>query len=150
MNPKLILGLALVLIGGWSAHADSVIFPVTPTNLDQGQFAFSVSTNLTQEGISFHVTIAAKTGEIYPDSQAHLSTVTKTPNAGTIQPVKSVTLKKNDHFWTADFITTPELLKTPGICFVFIAQGHAINNGKTIPMPSAEFYEIKLEDFLRR
>ena len=149
MKPKFILWLALVLIGVLSVYADSMIFPVTPISLDQGQFVFSVSTNLTQEGISFHVTITAKTGVIYPDSQAHLNTVTTTPNSGTIQPVKSVILKKNDHFWTADFVATPELLKTPGVCFVFIAQGHTIKNGKAIPIPSADFYEIKLQDFLK-
>jgi len=133
MNPNLLLCLALVLSGGFSAHADSMIFPVTPTNLDQGQFVFSVSTNSTPEGISFHVTITAKTGVIFPDSQADLSTVTKTPNSGTIQPVKSVILKKNDHFWTADFIATPELLKTPDLCFIFTAYCHTIENGNRQP-----------------
>jgi hypothetical protein len=149
MKLKLILGLALVLSGGLSAYADSMIFPVTPTNLDQGQFVFSISTNSTPAGISFHVTITAKTGVIFPDSQADLSTVTRTPNSGTIQPVKSVTLKKNDHYWTADFIATPELLKTPDLCFVFTAYCHATENGKSILMDCADFYKVKLQDFLK-
>jgi hypothetical protein len=38
-----------------------------------------------------------------------------------IQPVKSVNLKKDEHTWTAEFVATPELLKTSGICFVFTA-----------------------------
>jgi hypothetical protein len=77
MKNKLILCLALVLSGILSLYGKSTVQFVTPKTLDQGEFVFSISTNSTQNGISFHVTITAKTGEIFPDSQADLSIVTK-------------------------------------------------------------------------
>jgi hypothetical protein len=97
-------------------------------------------------------TLAAKTGEIFPDSQADLSIVTRQTESspGSIRTVEQVTLKKEDHTWTADFVATPELLKTPGICFVFTAYAHDVENGKTFQMPGADFYAVRLLDFLKK
>jgi len=69
---------------------------------------------------------------------------------GSIRTVKQVTLKKEDHTWTADFVATPELLKTPGICFVFTAYAHDGENGKTVQMPGADFYAVRLLDFFKK
>jgi hypothetical protein len=152
MKPKLILCLALVLSGNLSSYGESTQIFVTPKTLNQGEYVFSISTNSTQEGISFHVTITAKKGVIFHDSQADLSIVNRETESspGSIRTVKQVTLKKNDHTWTADFVATPELLKTPSICFVFTAYCHVIENGKTVSMPCADFYEVKLLDFLKQ
>jgi hypothetical protein len=150
MKPKLLLCLALVLADILCSYGKSTQILVTPKTLDQGEYVFSVSTNSTQEGISFHVTITAKTGVIFPDSQADLSIVTGTHESGMIQPVKSVTLKKDEHTWTADFVATPDLLKTSGICFVFTAYCHGIENGKTVPEPCADVYELRLLDFVNQ
>jgi hypothetical protein len=152
MKPKLILCLALVLSGILCSFGRSTQILVTPKNLDQGEYVFSVSTNSTQYGISFHVTITAKTSVIFPDSQADLSIVTRQTESspGSIRTMKQVTLKKEDHTWTADFVTTPDLLKTSGICFVFTAYCHGIENGKTVPEPCADFYELRLLDFLNQ
>jgi len=76
--------IALVL----SANASSIEFPVTPESLDQGELVFSVSTNATQEGISFRVTIAAKTNAIASDSSAYLRLVTSESGARSMRPVK--------------------------------------------------------------
>jgi hypothetical protein len=152
MNPKIILGLALVLIGGLSAYGTSVEFPVTPKSLDQGQFDFSISTDSIQEGISFHVTITAKTGVIPSDSGVYLSQVTWTQSAHSMEPVKpepQVLLQKDDHIWKVDFIASRELLKNPDVCVVFGVAAHAMVNGKSVPMPAANMYEIKLRDFLK-
>jgi hypothetical protein len=152
MKSKLILCLALVLSGILSFYGKSTVQFVTPKTLDQGEYVFSISTNSTQNGISFHVTITAKTGEIFPDSRSDLSVVTRQTESspGSIRTVKQVTLKKEAHTWTADFVATPELLKTPDICFVFIAYAHDVENGKTVQMPSADFYAVRLLNFLKK
>jgi hypothetical protein len=150
MKPKILLCLTLVLSGVLSSYGRSTQIPLTPQTLDQGEYVFSISTNSTHDGISFHVTITAKKGDIFPDSRADLSIVMRGPNVPAIRPIKEVTLKKDGHTWMADFVATPELLKTPGICFVFTAYAHAIENGRTVSMPSADFYEIRLLDFLKQ
>jgi hypothetical protein len=153
MNSKLMLCLALVLSGGLTAYGSSTDFPVTPTCLDQRQFVFSISTNSTQEGISFHVTITAKTGLIASDSSVEFcSIITSTQGARSMGPAKhepQVTLQKDNHIWKADFIASDEFLKSPDVYFVFSAIAHVNENGKTVPMSSADLYEIKLRDFLK-
>jgi hypothetical protein len=148
MQPKIILCLALVLIGGLSASGRSAEFPITPKNLDQGRFVFSISTSPAQEGIAFHVTITAKTGIMPSDAHASLSIVTSTQSARSIGPVKpelQVTLQKEDRIWTADFVASIDLLKNPDVCLVFNVPAH---DDKGVPMPAVDFYEIKLRDFL--
>lgn len=153
MKPKFLFGLALVLICGLPSYGGSVDLPVTPTNLDQRQFVFSISTNSAQEGISFHVTITAKNGLIASDSSVGFySIVTSTQGATSMGPLKhepQITLQKDNHIWKADFIASNELLKNPDVYLVFSVVAHVIENGKSVPMPSADLYEIKLRDFLK-
>jgi hypothetical protein len=150
MNPKLILCLALVL----SAHGGSIDFRVTPKSLDQDKFVFSVSANSTQNGTSFHVTITAKTGVIPSDSTVGLSVLATSEKGarsmGPVKPETQVTLKKADHTWEAEFIASKQLLKDPDVCLVFGVVAHVTKNGKSIPMSSADFYVVKLRDFLRQ
>jgi hypothetical protein len=152
MKPKLILCLALVL-SGLSAYASSVEFPVTPTSLEQRQFIFSISTNSSPEGISFHVTVTPKTGVMPSDSGVGFSSIlTSTNGARSTGPLANepkVTLQKDDHIWKADFIASSELLKNPDVYFVFEVPAHAVVNGKNIPMPAVDKYVIKLQDFLK-
>jgi hypothetical protein len=60
-----------------------------------------------------------------------------------------ISLKKEGRIWTADFIAPAEVLKIPGICFVFNETAHVMENGKSVMMPSADLYEINLRDFLK-
>jgi len=150
MNPKIILCLALVLSGGLSACGMSIEWPVTPKSLDQGQFVFSISTNSLKEGVSFHVTITAKTGIIPSDSVLYLCLVTTTAGGGgSIVPVTAgpkVTLQKDGHIWKADFVASSDMVKNPDFYLDFDVIAH---DAKGVPMPSADFYEIKLHDFLK-
>jgi len=144
-----ILWLGLVL----SAHGLSVEIPITTTNLDQYRYLFAISTNAVTNGITFHVTIAAKKEDIHADSGAGLSIVTHTKSSSSITNVKPeihVTLRKDKRAWAADFTVSYELLEKPGLCFVFTANAHATIDGKRVLMPSADFYEIKLRDFLKQ
>jgi hypothetical protein len=134
----------------------SVEIPVTPTSLDTYFYTFSVSTNATQGGIAFHMTMTAKRTDIDTnDSGADLEIVThtKTSNGGLLCSSQkldssiSVTLKKEKHRWTADFIVPSELLENPDLYFSFNFLAHRVVNGKSIPMPSVTRYEIRLEDF---
>lgn len=138
------------------AHGLSVEIPITTTNLDQYKYVFSVSTNAATNGIAFHVTITAKREDVPSDSTAGLSMVTHTKDVGgsthaieAVKPAIQVTLKKDKRVWEADFTASFELLQKPGICFVFTETAHAIIDGKSVAMPSADFYEIKLRDFLK-
>jgi hypothetical protein len=150
LTPLLWLALAL------SALGDSVEFSVTPNNLNQYKYLFSVSTNATQDSVAFHLTVAAKTVDVPADMTAGLRMVRHTTidgvDGGSIQPVEPaipVTLKKDRRIWQVDFTVANESLKHPGLCFVFVEPAHAMLGGKSVAMPSVDFYEIKLLDFLK-
>jgi hypothetical protein len=134
-----------------SAWGRSVELTVAPDSLDQGRYAFSVSSRATNEEVAFQVTIIAKSGVIYPDSNAELEMVKHFNNGTSIEPTKmaEITLKKDDQIWKADFTVLRKSLKTPGLCFIFTEFAHATVNGKLVSMPSATFYEMKLQDFVK-
>ena len=136
----------------FSAFGVSVEIPVTPKRLDLGEYVFSVSTNAEQGGVAFHIVISAKAGDIFSDSAVGVSIVTHTKGCSEIVPAKpevKIALKEDRHFWTADFVASRRLLQTAGACFVFTAYTHVVMDGKTVGMPSAEFFEIKLLDFTK-
>ena len=146
--------LALVL----SAHTSSIEIPITPTQLDQQNYKFSVSVNATNNDIAFHVLITAKQADVSSDSEAHLAIVDHLEDAhgsisGTdIKPFKPtipIAFNKDKRVWTVDFTLPHEALKTPGLCFIFSELAHTPINGKTVAMPSITFYEIKLKDFVK-
>ncbi len=149
--PRSLVALSLWLGLMLSASGSSVEFPVTRTNLDQYKYLFSVSTNTTPDGVAFHVTVAAKAGEILSDSTAGLAIVKHTNNSRSIEqvtPPTSIRLKKDKRVWEADFTVSGKLLKQPGLCFVFTETAHATVDGKSVAMPSEDFYEVRLQDFL--
>jgi hypothetical protein len=140
-----------------SACATSVEIPVTPTNLDTYVYVFSVLTNTASDSVTFHVTITNKQYDIFPDSSASVDMVVHKKHAnggreGSIGPVKPeipVILKKEKRLWRADFTVSRDVLKNPDVCFVFSELAHTTVNGKTIPMPSITFYELRLQDFAK-
>jgi hypothetical protein len=146
----------LVTLGIWlslvlSAQGHSVEILVTRTNLNQNGYLFAVSTGETRGGVEFHVTITAKAREIPSDSTAGLAVVSHTEDSASIDPLapaKAVALRKNKQVWKAEFTLSRKLLKKSGLCFVFTEVAHATVDGKVISMPSADFYEIRLQDFL--
>ena len=144
-----ILWLALALSG----FAASVELHVTPKNLGEYKYVFLVSTNATQAGVAFRVSITAKTDDISSDSSADLKIVTHTNDGGSsivdLEPAIRVTLKKDTRVWKADFVVSHQLLKKPGLCLVFTEFAHATIDGKSVAMPSATFYEIQLGDFVK-
>jgi hypothetical protein len=150
------LGLWLTLVV--SAYGLSDEISVTATNLDQYNYHFSVSTNPAPGGVTFHVTITAKRDNIPADySKVGISLVThaktRDGESRSITGVKTeipVSIKKEKRVWEAHFTVSFELLEKPGLCFVFTEFAHETINGKTVAMPSADFYEIKLLDFLKR
>jgi hypothetical protein len=153
MKLIIILSIALVLIGGLSAYGASMELSVTPKTLDQGRFVFSISTRPAHEGIAFHVIITAKTGAIPSDSSVYVGSVTTMPDgarvSGPVKPDLQVTLQKDDRIWKADFVASSDLLKNSDVYVVFDVIAHVMENGKSVPMPSADMYEIKLRDFLK-
>jgi len=148
-----VLWLSLIL----SAHGLSVKIPVTTANLDQYKYRFAISTNATTNGVAFHVTITAKKEDVPLDSTVGLSIVTHTQDASGsthsiegVKPSVEVRLRRDERVWTADFTASHELLKKPGLCLVFTELAHRIVDGKRVAMPSADFYEIRLQDFLKQ
>lgn len=132
--------------------------PVTPATLDTYFYLFSISTNAARDGVDFHVTMTAKSGDIETnDSTADLQLVTHTKENGglfgscqSLAATLPVHLKKEKHIWTADFVIPDELLSNPNLCFDFGFLAHSTVNGKVIPMPSVTRYEIRLADFTGR
>jgi hypothetical protein len=148
-------GLWLSLVS--SAHGMGVEIPITPTNFDQYKYRFLISTNAATKGVAFPVTITAKKEDIHADSASSLSIVTHTQAGGGsmhsiagVKPEIPITMKKSERVWQADFTVSKELLENPGFCFVFTEIAHATIEGKSVAMPSADFYEIKLHDFLKQ
>ena len=147
------LWLALVL----SAHGLSVEIPITTTNLDQYKYRFSIATNAAAGGVSFHIIVTAKKEDIPADSEASVAIVTHTKTrygvassmAG-VRPAIPVRVKTDKRVWEASFTVSHELLEKPGLCFLFTELAHATIHGKTEVDCHADFYEIKLRDFLKQ
>jgi hypothetical protein len=132
-----IFWLALVSTG----FALSEEIQVTPNGLDQGEYVFSVDANAVKEGVAFHVVISKKGGDIPPHSNVGISVVKHWNGGSEILPAKpetKVTLKRGEPSWTADFVASSSLLQTAGASFVFT---------EYVYFGTAEFYEIRLQDF---
>jgi hypothetical protein len=136
-----------------SAFGDSVEIPVTPRTPEQGGYLFLVLTNPVQDGTAFRATITRKSEIISSDSTVALCLVTPRMNGFEIHPLKpdiKITLKKENYIWRANFILSTELLKNPDLYLIYTECGHMVVSGKTVPMPSAAFYEMKLRDFMKQ
>lgn len=139
-----------------SAHATSVELTVTPDQLDQQNYKFTVTASATNNAVAFHVIITAKHDEIAADSEANLAVVNhgkdgpgRSAAIAPFQPTVPIAFNKDKHAWTVDFTLPRESLKTPGLCFIFSELAHTTVNDKRVTMPSITFYEIKLKDFVK-
>jgi len=139
---------------------------VTPTNLVTLLYSFSVSTNATDRGVAFHVTVTHRRFDIYPDSKAELGTIEykeitnsmarptpgplKVAYFNPLKPRVRIALKKEKRVWTADFNASHELLKNTNVCFVFSVPGQqkSKNEADSAP-PATDLYELKLHDFAK-
>jgi hypothetical protein len=157
--PALNVSRSLILLFFWLAVAGRAFgvcteLPVTPTSLDTYSYRFAVSTHTVTNGVAFHITIAAKGDDIDTNyCAAHLDTVRH--NGGTeigqeqFEKAIPVTVQKQPRKWTIDFALPHELLKDPNLFFVFWEQAVDRAQGKAVPMPSGDFYEMRLRDFAR-
>jgi hypothetical protein len=150
--PAVLFALAL------SARATNIELPITPSQLDQHNYKFSVSANSTNQSIAFHVIITAKNDEVGPDCEANLVLVNHTkdsqgpttgPGMTPFTPTVPIAFNKSKRTWTVDFALPRESLKTPGLCFVFSELAHDTVNGQRVAIPSITFYEIKLKEFVK-
>lgn len=143
MHKLLIAGL-LWLAVVFPTRAKSVVYTVTPKELDGGgEFVFAVTNSPDSRGLMFHVAITPKKGEVPADSEVQLCSVRMTKNSGSIGPLTPqprIALKRNQHAWNAVFVASNESLSTSGVCFVFTVWDHK--------GPAADFYVLKLRDFL--
>jgi hypothetical protein len=151
--PAIFFALAL------SARAKSIELPITPSQLDQHNYKFSVTAGTTNQGTAFHIIITAKSDEVPSDCEANLVIVAhpkdgRGSTTGTditpFTPTVPIAFNKGKHAWTVDFTLPRESLKTPGLCFVFSELAHDTVNGQRLAMPSVTFYEIKLKDFVKQ
>jgi len=147
MKSRLLLCLALL----WSvfvssAYGKSTVFSVTPKNPDGGgQLVFVVTNTAVSNGLSFHVIIKAKQGEVPADSKGYLCAAKLTgslKSIGPMTPKTRVPLKTGKRAWSADFVASERLLSNPDACFVFTVLDHR--------GPAADFYVLKLRDFATR
>ena len=134
-----------------SVYGFSMEVPVTPNRLDVGGYGFSISSNATQDGTRFYVTVTAK-GDIPSECSLGLCKVTHWTNGYSIESVKPairVALQKTNRVWKADFTVPRQLLRSPRLCCVFTEQQNDVVRGVSSPSCSATFYTIKLRDFLK-
>ncbi len=132
-----------------SVCAHSTVTSVTPTQLEEYGFVFAVTNSVTNGGVWFQVTIAAKPGFQVPEGHAHLCRVTKSKDAygtslgiGRWASETGVRLEKGTNAWEAAFLAKKGLLQDPDISFVFVVED---KKG-----PAADFYVVKLRDFIKR
>jgi hypothetical protein len=64
-----------------SAHALSIELPVTPNNLDQNNYTFTVSSSTTNNQVAFHVSITGKKEDIASSSNVGVAIVTHTKDS---------------------------------------------------------------------
>ena len=144
----ILAGLALV----FSAAAQTIQWPVTPSQLEYSNFVFAVITVPTNGGMNFHVTITSKTGPIQGDSAALLALVTgpaAAPVVASPDPAATVTLNRTDRQWTADFTAPAALTGNPNAFFIFDVTDYQTNpDGTRTYLPTARMYELRLRDFL--
>lgn len=146
--PAALLCLALTS----SAFGFSMIIPVTTNNLNQPAYIFSISTNAAQDGVSFHVTVVAKVGDIPSECTVGLCKVTYLKDFRSIESAKPairVALQKTNRVWKADFTVPRQSLRSQRLCCVFTEQQSDVVGGVSTPSCSATFYAIKLRDFLK-
>ena len=151
---RLLITLPLWLAAAGRAFGLCTELPMTPSSLDTYSYRFAVSTHTVTNGVAFHITIAAKGDDIDTNYCAgNLETVRH--NGGTeigqeqFEKAIPVTVQKQPRKWTIDFAVSHELLKNPNLYFVFWQQAVDRAHDKAIPMPSGDFYEVRLMDFAR-
>jgi hypothetical protein len=66
-----------------------------------------------------------------------------------VTPAIQVALVKEKRIWKADFTVSWESLKNPDFYFVFGVPVYDTINGKRIPMPDEDIYQIRLQDFAK-
>lgn len=134
------------------AHAASVEIPVPANGQTSGAYAFTISTKAVADDLAFHITITNRVGDIPTSSEAYVGIVThsdkkgRSTTIGHCDPPISVALNCQPRIWTVDFTVSTKILKQPGLNFIFVEFAHTTINGKTVFMPSADFYELKLSE----
>jgi hypothetical protein len=144
---RLMAGLALA----FSAGAQTVQVPVTPTQLQYSNFVFTVNTLATNGGTAFHVTITSQNQPIGSDCVASLALVSGTaaaPVVGSANPPVQMAFKRTDLVWTVDFLAPVALLGDPTADFIFVVPDYKIENDKRVYLPTDRIYEINLQSFL--
>ena len=152
MQRLILLGFAsLTLV--FSAAAQTFQWPVTPSQLEYSNFVFAVTTQPTNGGTIFEVTISSKSGVIQGDSAAMLIMVTGSAAVLAVaspDPAATVTLKRTDRRWTADFTAPVALSSNPAACFVFVVMDYKTNpDGTRTYLTTDRMYTIRLRDFLQ-
>jgi hypothetical protein len=156
LKPPLLFIALVILVGlASTATATMVEIAVTPTNLANDEFVFSVSTNIGQGAVVFDVSVTNTQADIFSDSTASVALIhhKRFPDGGlTIsgempKPAIPVSLEKQARIWKAKFTVPRELLKDPDLFFSFSVYEHGIINGKLEFMPSLTVYRMQLQDF---
>jgi mRNA-degrading endonuclease toxin of MazEF toxin-antitoxin module len=143
---QILLGTLVWLTMVLPVFGESMVIPVTPKDMDGlGQFTFAVTNSTVTNGQSFHVIITPKRGSMHTDSKAYLCAAKITGdsrNIGPMTPETQVTLKAGKQTLIADCVASAQLLGNLDACFVFVVSDHR--------GPSADFYVLKLRDFIER
>jgi len=145
----LLLGLSWASPGRCRAEATEI--SVTPTGLEQHGFVFALTSRAVETGAAIHITIGFKEGTDLKYATTGLAKITPIENdRGKARhwvrvPGMELKVTKGDKGWTIDFIAPKELPRQPDVYFIFTV--HAFDSeGRSVP--SADFYEMRLADFV--
>lgn len=140
------------ILGFAAGRAACVENSITPKSLNHGEYAFQVSSKSTHGGAAFHVVITATRGPFNRHSSVSLSLKTTiSDGAVAIAPVvlqPPIQVHKEGNIWTIDFDASEDLLKNPHAYFILDVPAYVVVDGKEEAMPAADYYEVKLTDFL--
>lgn len=137
--------LLLLLSGNFSAQAKSSVLHITPAHLEAEGFVFAVTNTPLGNGLSFSVTITATLGELPADSDCRVCFATSTTNSQSVGPEVTGTqlaVKKGHRVWKANFVAPQQLLANPDTSFLFIVWDRR--------GPAADYYVVKLSDFIKQ
>ena len=124
------------------AHADSMLYEVTPENGKAAGFMFDITTDNLPDGIvKFRVVISEKEAK-FINTSTSLSVVRMRDNGWSVSPVRQLASERLAHSIVCVFYVEQPSWDDPALCFVFTHM--------PAPMPSADIVYARLKNFVVR
>ena len=144
-----LLGMAYLALIVGRTDAASVFLEVSPENLDVGGFEFAIDSKTKPDGrVAFRVKIMASGRKSFsrnPDLSLGRVEITESKRA--IKTIRALKMNRRGKAISAEFSVDRSLVEDPHVCMIFTNYVEVMIDGKLTPMPSADFFLVRLENF---